>query len=312
MPPRLLFVLLAAAGCYAVAGPVAASDNWPQWRGPAGSGVANADSVAPLDCRGEHLAWRTPVVGEGHSSPIVTGGKVFLTSSLAESGERLLLAYDRDSGAEVWRRVVATAPREEMHPKNTSASSTPATDGELVLSAFAVDARFVVRADTTDGPTAWRRDLGPFESKHGFHSCPVLCDGSTLIAGLQDSDHSFVARLDTATGETLWKSSPRSAIRSFSPPHVVKVGVDRQVVVSGASRTVAFDWSTGELLWNVNGPAEKTVSSIVEADGRLLVCGGRAPPARGSSRGWIRRRRAIAPAASHPAHGRYRASGRAC
>lgn len=249
--------------------------DWPGWRGPTGDGVYVGAPPVKRWSESENVAWKTPVAGVGHSSPIVVGERVFLTACEDATGSRRLLAVEAANGELAWDRELVRGPIEPMHRSNNSASSTPASDGRVVVATFAVDGQYFVAATDLEGDVAWRRRLGPFVSKHGIHSCPVIHEGDVLLAALQDSDASFVARLDAATGETIWQTPAGTSIRSFAPPHVSLLPERTEVVVSGANRTAAFDFVDGTELWSVAGPAEKTVSSIVEHQRRLLVPGGR-------------------------------------
>lgn len=249
--------------------------DWPCFRGPSHDAIS-AHASPPIKWSGEEgIVWKTPLVGVGHSSPIVIGQQVIITAFDPETEARLALSYDRETGAERWRTELVRAAAEVMHPKNTPASSTPASDGRLVVVTFAIDNAYYVAALGTGGELQWQRTLGPFVSRHGFHSCPVIHAGAVYLAGLQDDPASFVAKLDLETGETLWLSETGTEIRSFSPPHLTEIGGTPAVVVSGASRTFALDADTGDLIWQVPGPAEKTVAAICQVGDRIFVAGGR-------------------------------------
>lgn len=214
-------------------------------------------------------------MGTGHSSPIVVGDRVFLTTYDASTEARVVLAFAAETGEQLWSTEVLRAPEEPMHPNNTPASSTPACDGETIVVTFCEHATYVVAGVSVDGELRWRRELGPFVSRHGLHSPPVIDEGSVYLAGLQDDPASFVAKLEVATGEVIWQTITGTAVRSFSPPHLTTMAGMRCVVVSGASTTTAFNAESGEQLWRVPGPAEKTVSAICEDGDTLLVAGGR-------------------------------------
>ena len=250
-------------------------EDWSAWRGPTNDGVSRTAKPPIHWSADSNIAWKTETPGIGHGSPIVSGDRIFITACNPDENARLIVCYDRATGQELWQLPVARSPIEQMHPKNTPASSTPATDGERVVSTFAVDDGYFVACVNFDGKLLWKRRLASFVSRHGFHSCPILYDGSVLLAGLQDSDESFVARIDIVTGDTIWHTNTETEIRSFSPPHISDVDGRAIAVVSGANCTTAVDLATGQHVWRIPGPAEKTVSSIVEANGRLFVAGGR-------------------------------------
>ena len=269
-------LLIAASACVALSQTIDASaGDWTGWRGPHADGISPEASAATHWSNAINVLWRVETPGVGHSSPIVCGENVYLTACELETEQRLLLCYDRQSGEQRWRRVIATSPIEEMHRENTPASSTPVTDGKRVYVSFFANGDFLVAAVSPDGEPVWTKRLGEFVSRHGFHSCPIMHDGSLLVAGLQDSDDAFLAKLNAETGATLWHTITETPIRSFSPPHVSKSSGRAEVVLSGANCTSSYNYVSGELLWRVNGPAEKTVSSIVEGNGRLFVAGGR-------------------------------------
>lgn len=254
---------------------MAGERDWPGWRGPRGDGVSQSTGV-PVDWSDEeNIAWRVRVPGVGHSSPILVGDRVLVTTCIVEREQRAVVCFDRQTGAQRWITSVAVAEIEEMHNQNTPASATPASDGHLVYATFMVDGEYLIAALDLEGVVQWDRRLGPFVSHHGFCSVPVLHDDAVLIAAMHDSDQSFVAKLDKSTGATMWKQPTGTAIRSFSPPLPVADGASGSVVVSGADCTSGYDQATGELLWRSPGPAQKTVSSLVLWRDSLLVCGGR-------------------------------------
>ena len=249
--------------------------DWPMWRGPNGDGLCN-DADVPLNwSTTTNIAWKTAIPGVGYSSPIVLGDCVFVTSAEVETKERRLFCVDRKSGELRWKRTVVTADIERMHPDNSPASGTPATDGERVFVAFQANDAILVAAYDFEGELVWEKSPGSFKSRHGFHTCPVLFEDSILISGMQDSSDAFLVRMDRASGEVRWKAEIDSPIRSFSVPLVIEAAERNQIVLSGANKTYAFDASSGKGLWQVKGPAEKTVSSLSFDGKHVFVSGGR-------------------------------------
>ena len=112
------------------------AENWPGWRGPNGDGISNEKIVPKLWSNTKNIAWKMPIQGEGHSSPIVWGDRVFLTTSLTDSNERRLLCFERLTGRLLWDELVIRSSPESIHRLNSRASSTPSTDGELVYVTF--------------------------------------------------------------------------------------------------------------------------------------------------------------------------------
>src|SRR5258708_5557697 len=134
----LIFRLLLAAAILFCAPTFLAAEDWPGWRGPHGDGTSSEQQVPTSwdGAAGKKVLWRSELPGEGHSSPIVFGTRVFVTCAQLETQERVLLCLDRDTGRELWRRTVITSPLERKHRENSFASSTPATDGERVYVTF--------------------------------------------------------------------------------------------------------------------------------------------------------------------------------
>jgi outer membrane protein assembly factor BamB len=253
----------------------AQAGDWPAWRGPSGDGHAPGTSY-PLRWSEDSAAWKVTVPGSGHSSPIVSGTSVFLTSSgVQQDDDRCLICIDLVRGTVQWTTVVFESPVEQMHRLNSPASSTPATDGERVYVTFCENGHVGVAAVDLHGTIVWKSRPGTFESRHGFHSCPVVHGNMVLINGEQDGAEAFVAALDARTGETIWIVERPQKIRSFSAPFVVQANGKKQIVLSGADETISYDLQDGTQLWRADGPAQKTVSSIVADDKLLFVCGGR-------------------------------------
>ena len=150
-----------------------AAENWPQWRGPRLDGCS-LDHGFPLAANAESLTWKTELPGSGHASPIVWGDRLFTVAADAETQQRLLLCLDRASGKLLWQADVLKSPMEGKHRLNSHASSTPATDGERVYTAFLDGDTAVVSAHDFNGKPVWQVRPGVFASKHGFSSSPVL------------------------------------------------------------------------------------------------------------------------------------------
>lgn len=268
---RYLYLL----GSMLLASPVAHADNWPCWRGPSQDGTV-LESKLPLEWNKAHnVHWKIAIPGIGYSSPIIWENTIFLTTCVLEDETRHLLKIDRETGATVWDRVVAKSPIEQMHRDNTPASATPCTDGRLVYITFIVHGQLWVAAYDFDGHKAWERTLGGFESAHGFSTSLILDETRLIVSGLQDGPDAFVGALNKTNGETLWHVPRPRQIRSFSSPLLCRVANKSSIVLSGAEQTIAYDSITGETLWTVSGPAEKTVSSLVYcAESKLAFAAG--------------------------------------
>lgn len=258
------------------------AENWPGWRGPRGDGTSLEQNVPTAwnGATGENIAWKVEIPGEGHASPTIWKNHIFVVTCLPESKERALLALDRRTGKELWRQTVLTSPLESKHTLNSFASSTPATDGEHIYVAFLqVDGHtipapnvgkprpitpgeMVVAAYDFDGNRKWITRPGEFISAHGFCSCPVIFEDLVIVNGDHDGE-SYVVALNRDTGDTVWKTPRRHRTRSYATPIIRRINGEPLMVFSGSKCVVGLDPRTGKMLWNVEGPTEQYVASMV-------------------------------------------------
>lgn len=253
--------------------PIAAPLDWPMWRGPRSDGLS-LESVPPLEWSStKNIAWKTEIPGDGRSSPIVAGDSVFLTTSIAETQSRRLLRIDRESGKVDWNVEIHVGPTEQQHKFNTSASSTPATDGMRVYCTFVDNENMIVAAVDWHGDVVWKTSPGSFMSKHGFAASPVICDEGLLVNGHQDGQ-AFVVLLDPTQGEEIWRYKPDVDLRSFSTPVVTEIDGTRQIILTGAKQTLGLDPKTGTKIWWVDGPTEKVVCTPSIGLGHIFSFGG--------------------------------------
>lgn len=259
-------------------------ENWPTWRGPRSDGTSLEENV-PTEWdgpSGKNIVWKTEVPGVGHASPIVWDERIFTITCDEDAEDRLLLCFDRRSGKLLWQRVVVNAPLEKKHRLNSYASSTPATDGELVYVSFfeadpdapvdksgskykdtsATPGWMVVAAYDFEGNRRWLVRPGAFSSCHGYCSPPLLFDDLVILNGDHDGA-SYLVALDRATGETVWKVPRKYGIRSYTPPIIRQAAGRTQMVLSGSRRVSSYDPRTGRLHWWIEGPTEQYVASLV-------------------------------------------------
>jgi outer membrane protein assembly factor BamB len=252
---------------------LAIAEDWPAWRGPRGDGISH-ETNAPLRWSPtENIAWKTPLPGTGLSSPIVCGELVFVTTGDASDGSRHILAIDRATGTRKWDVVALRGPPGEMHRFNTTASSTPVTDGERVIAVFNDDQGLYVTAVDLEGVVLWSRRVGSFYSSHGFAASPVLHNGGVIVNGQQDGD-AFVVMLDCRTGEEKWRYVPEQQIRSFSTPVLTMHDGTEQLILTGSFQTLGVDPVHGHRLWHVAGPSQKFVSTPSVGHGMVFSFGG--------------------------------------
>lgn len=256
---RLATTAAAAAAAIAVAlcaGVIAHADDWPEFRGPTGQGHA-PDAPVPLEWSETHnVTWKTPIPGLGWSSPVIAGGRLWITTAVvdADEGSSLrLLAYDVATGANTLDvEVFDSSEVSPLNPKNSLASPTPVLDpdGERVYAHFGATGTAAVG---TGGDVLWRTRF-PYISQHGNGGSPILHDGR-LVVSIDGYDTAYLVAVDARTGEELWRSTrPDPVSQAYSTPISIRVGERDQIVNVSAFRTTGHDPGTGEEIWRVGYP----------------------------------------------------------
>lgn len=263
----------------------AVAEDWPQWRGPRGDGTSVETNVPTRwnAATGENITWKTPIVGSGYSSPILIADSIFLTSCDESTSARLLHCLDRESGTLRWTKEVLRSPLEGMHKLNSRASGTPIADANHVYVTFfqtddesgerGMPGEMVVACFDHDGNQKWLVTVGAFSSVHGYCTSPVLFENLLIVNGDHDGE-SYLAALDTSSGEVVWKTPRVHQTRSYVTPLLRKVDGKMQAVMTGSKRVAGFDPRTGERLWWIEGPTEQFVASMVsDGDSFFLNAG---------------------------------------
>ena len=191
------FPLLSLLSPLVLTASLACAENWPGWRGPRGDGTSLEKEVPTHWSSTENVVWKTAVSGEGHSSPVVWNHRVFLTTALPEKLERVLLCFDRVTGATLWQQTVLQAPLEPKNGENSYASATPATDGESVYVTFLDHDEVVVAAYNFAGKQLWLVRPGKFKSQWGFSHTPLLFEDKVIV-GCYSKGENFVVALSRA------------------------------------------------------------------------------------------------------------------
>jgi outer membrane protein assembly factor BamB len=308
-PMRRFLALLPVLASAAVLGPVAPVDvsavadvNWPQWRGPDGAGVGQGTFPDTWSAT-SHIAWKTPIGGRGHSSPVVWGNRIFLTTSIegAEIPGRKapdhlgfdlkpgyfhedsvgvdyaytlkVLAVDATTGQPLWDRTVHDGPvYDNRHRKNTYASATVVTDGKMVYASFESEGFY---AFDVDGNLKWKVSFGGMaKAGLGPGTSPILFNNTVILQGDQEmGTGSFIVALDRATGKEVWRVG-RENRRSWATPLLVQTGGRTELVASGAEAVVAYDPATGKELWRTDGTRSHPIPSFVQGDGLVFATAG--------------------------------------
>jgi len=236
---------------------LARAEDWPQFRGPTGQGHSSETGL-PLNWSDtQSVRWKTPVPGRGWSSPVIAGGRVWMTTATTEGITSVLLrtrvlralAYDAATGKEVVNtEVFSLTDAGAMHAKNSHASPTPIVEGDRVYVHFGAHG---TAALDTNGKVLWKVTL-PYDHLHGTGGSPVLY-GDLLIYSCDGTDVQFVVALDKRTGTVRWKTPrPKPGYMAYSTPLVIKVNGADQLVSPSAYRTIAYEPATGKEIWSVD------------------------------------------------------------
>lgn len=255
---------------------VNAAEDWPAFRGPSGDGHSTERGLPAEWSESRNVVWKSPVPGQGWSSPVIAGDRVWLTTAEdAERGRDVVLralAYDLASGkvavnAELFR-IGRNGPR---HPKNSFASPTPILDGDRVYVHFGAEG---TAALTTSGDIVWKTRLS-YAPQHGAGGSPAL-HGDLLIVNCDGNDVAFVVALDKHTGKVRWKVNRRDPMsQAYTTPLVIRAGDRDQVVSVGAHHTIAYDPQTGKEIWRVGyGDGFSNVPRPVYGHGMVYITTG--------------------------------------
>ena len=277
------------------------SGNWPSFRGPQAAGIADEQHLPDRWNveTGENILWRTSIPGLGHSSPIVWGDRLFVTSAISSRGgatfktgpyngadasddtsshQWVLYALDTASGRIVWQKTAYEgSPRDKRHVKSTYASSTPATDGRVVVAWFGSQGLY---AYTVEGTPLWKVDLGRVSAgamesaaiEWGPASSPVIWDGLVILQ-VDTRDDSFLVALSVETGEQVWKTN-RDEGPSWSSPTVVTTANGAELVVNGGNFARGYDPRTGTERWRVATGSPIATPTPIGAGGLSIVTSG--------------------------------------
>lgn len=249
--------------------------DWSRFRGPDGAGVRR-DAELPSELDASHVRWRVPS-GEGHSSPVVHDGRVFLTRE-GEEGTRSIVAFRATDGEELWSHEVSFEPI-KIHRLNSHAASTPAVDDTGVYVAWIHGGRAIAQALDTNGEPRWSRDLGPFAAQHGGGNSPVLFGDLVVIANEHEGEDSCLVALDKATGEPRW-SIPRTTRERRGSyacpiPWTPKGGEPLLLFASTAHGLTAVDAAKGEVAWELDlGFGQRFVGLPAIANGHAILTAG--------------------------------------
>ena len=277
------------------------SDNWPQWRGPRGQGVSEEKNLPVEWSPTKNIKWKTPVPGRGHSSPIVWGNRLFLTTAIdgpaipgatavkhvvnneivklpdtvgAEYRHTLkLICIDVATGKIVWERTVHEGRMyDDRHSSNSYASSTPATDGRYVYAFFGAEG---LHCYDFDGNPVWKAPLGGIAKMgYGEGTSPVLFENLVIVqVDKEMGQGSYIAAVDKSTGKHVWKTARKNRA-SWSTPVLVQGSRRTELIASGAESVVSYDPATGKELWQAEGLVSHAIPTPLVGDDMVFVYAG--------------------------------------
>ncbi len=267
---------IAALAILAVTG-LATAEDWAGWRGPRADGTVTDKGFALKWTAKDNVKWKFELSGTGHSSPVVSKGKVFVAGCVEADKKRVLYCVDRDTGKLLWEKTSVVSDLESKHGQNSWASSTPVADGERVYITFWDKPQMRVYCYDYSGKLVWEKNPGEFHSVHGFCSPPMLYKDLVIVNGDQDAPKgqtAYIVALDKKTGAEKWRTERPNKLRSYCPPVVVEAAGKKQLVLTGSKCVASYDPDTGKQLWIIDGPTEQFVSSVVMHDGVLLLTAG--------------------------------------
>lgn len=276
----------------------ASADDWPAFRGPSGNGVSEEKTAPTTWSKDKNVKWRVALDQPGNGSPIVSNGKVFIAGAEDKEGKtRSLRCHDRKDGKPLWVAKVEYGKTARTHDTNTPSSSTPASDGKVVV---VWHASAGLHCYDHEGKELWKRDLGEMDHMWGEGTSPVIHKGLVFLNSGPSTKKVFAAAFRLATGETVWeKEEPfkgtgdtnedKKYLGSWTTPLVITFEGKEQVVFSMATRLVAYAPEDGKLLWSCEGlrfsEGDLSYSSPILAGDLCVSIGGYGGPGIGAKLG---------------------------
>lgn len=262
-------IALAAKTCYA--------DNWPRFRGSNGDGQSDPEGI-PSEWTKDDYAWTLPLAGLGHSSPVVWGERVFVTTADPTTAELIVSCVYLPTGNEQWQRRFPAEPH-AMHRVNSFATSTPVVDTDNVYIAWKSGDPVKLVALTHKGEDVWQRDVAHLAEIHGFGASPMLVgDVICMTNDTEVEEDSEIYAVDRHTGKDVWRQKCGVGKTSYATPCLWEAPEGKSLILmpTMGSGLTAYDPATGAIAWNVlaHDLPDRCVSSPILAGGNALVsCG---------------------------------------
>lgn len=281
---RLIFTLIISITA------VNAGD-WTQFRG---ENLGRMDSIQhPLQWSSDAgIAWAVPMSGSGWSSPVVVGDRVFLTAAEATDGSRpqgmmagvasmgsyrnskpvqhafTVSCLSLQDGRQLWKQTVSEAVPPVVHPSNTYATESPASDGQRLFTFFATTG--MLSAWDFDGKELWRQELGSYATGNAFGTASSLVAHDGLVFVQNDNDeNSFIAAFNAESGEQIWRQQ-RESKTSWASPFIWNHAGGQELVACGSGTVTGYEPSSGKIIWSVSGVESSFSSSPAVTGGRMM------------------------------------------
>jgi len=276
-------------------------NQWPQFRGPYASGIVESEQLPDSwdITNGENIRWKLKIPGLGHSSPVVWGDLLFVTTAISGSGNNSLkvglygdidevgdrsehefrvYCIDKKSGEIRWERLAHKGvPVTERHTKSSHANTTPATNGKYLVAFFGSDGMYCY---DFNGKLIWKKSFGrinagPYdqpEVEWGYASSPIIHENRVIVQCDIVGGEGFLASLDLDTGKEIWRTS-REDVATWSTPNFLNKYGERQIVVNGFSQIGGYDFDSGEELWRLSNGGDAPVPTPFFAHGLIFIHG---------------------------------------
>jgi len=278
-----------------------AGTSWPQWRGPSGQGISEEKDLPTTWSATKNIKWKTPIAGRGHSSPIVWGNKIFLTTAIegplvpgAKAVKHMdgdkeyihpdsvgadhkhlfkVICLSRETGKILWGQTsFEGTPYDDRHRKSSFASSTPATDGKYVYAFFGSEGLY---AYDMNGKLAWKADLGKLATAGmGTGTSPILYHNLVIVqCDEENGERSFIVGVNKKTGKEVWRT-PRKVQVSWATPLLVNTTKRAELITSGNEAVIAYEPATGKELWRHKGVDSNAIPSPVANNEMVFISAG--------------------------------------
>ncbi len=257
---------------------------WPAWRGSNSDGVAPSGNPPTSWSETSNVKWVVDLPGKGHSTPVIWGNTIFVTS--AADGEKqtpssqvnsplqfVIMAFDKNSGKELWKKVLAEEKPAEgsTHNDNSWASNSPVTDGQHVYAYFGSRGLYCL---DMQGNLVWSRNFGQMETRFNFGegSSPALYKDKIAVQWDDQADSKIIV-VDANTGKDVWVKK-RDEPTSWTSPIIVEYAGKAQLITAGTNKIISYDLSNGDIIWQANGLTENVIPHPAYGDGAVYLLSG--------------------------------------